>query len=409
MIDEATEDLLATWYGRLDPRPLDIGESEEDRARYVDLDAWLKMDGTRGLRGLAAIQKILDTIRLEARQPVAASTHLFAGFPDTGKTTELWRLAKELRDQKRAPGFSVLRVSAKDYHALDNALSMEEMVVLLAAGIGESALEALGETALPQLRKTGVWEAIHGRLKKAMGDQAVTFKLGVLDIKPALFRSGTSLRDQLRGALGEKADEKLRGFLHKLVEEIAIAIQPRQLVVIVDDLEKYTVSTPRVAEVYQAMADLFFHNVKTFKLPLCHTIYTVPPYLAFLNQGIEGAFDNHLHRLPSVKVHGRPPERSPDADGVAALTKMLSLTVDLDRLFGEYRDACMERIAIASGGHLRDLANLMKGVVRSGLRTPMPLTPGCPAPPLLLEWDVLVRCAANHCEAARAQSHDRPR
>lgn len=304
MIVDATE-LLATWYGQLEPESLDVSGSEEDRARYVDFDAWEGPDGqVQKLRGPAVVETILDTIRLAARQATASSTHLFAGFPGTGKTTELGRLAKELRDYPRSPGFSVLRISAKKYHSLDRALSIEEMVILLAAGIGEAALETLGETTLAKARKNGIWSDIHGRIKRAIDTEAVKFKLGPFEIKPALFRGGTSLRDQLREALGEKAHTKLEDLLHGMVEEIAESIKPRQLVVLVDDLEKYTVSTPKVADVYQDMADLFFHNQRIFKLPRCHTIYTVPPYLAFLNQGIEGVFDNLLHRLPSVKFTG---------------------------------------------------------------------------------------------------------
>lgn len=56
---------------------------------------------------------------------------------------------------------------------------------------------------------------------------------------------------------------------------------------------------------------------------------------------------------------------------------MLSARVDLKRLFGEepeVRGACMQRIAIASGGHLRDLTNLMKRIVRFGLRRPLPIS-----------------------------------
>ncbi len=379
MIDEATEKLLATWYGQLNPESLDVAESKEDQARYVDFDAY-EADGKKhALRGPAVVERILDTIRLAAQQRAAASTHLFAGFPGTGKTTELGRLARELRQYPHSPGFSVLRISARNYHPLDRALSIEEMAILLAAGIAEAALETLGETALQRAQETGIWANIHSRIKKVLGDEATTFKIGPLEIKAALFRGGTSLRDQLRDALGENAHAQLKALLHGLVEEIAVAIQPRQLVVLVDDLEKYTVSTPKVADVYQDMADLFFHNQALFKLPSCHTIYTVPPYLAFLNPGIETVFDNLLHRLPSVKVRGRPPSRTPNSAGIKALTAMLSARVDLDRLFGTdpgVRDACVAQIAIASGGHLRDLANLMKGVVRFALRGTLPISPG---------------------------------
>lgn len=372
MIDEATEQLLATWYGRLEPHALDA-DAEEDRQRYVDLDRWPGEDGEPcALRGPAVVDKVLSAIRLAARQPAPASTHLFAGFPGTGKTTELNRLARALRDPAWSPGFAVLRISAKHYHRMSEALSIEEMAVLLVAGIGEAALESLGERALPKLEKGEIWTSIHDRMRRLLDGQ-VTFKLGIADIRPALFRGGTALRDQLREALGERAHEKLRSFVHEFVLDLAVRISPRQLVVIVDDLEKYTVSTMNVASVYQQMADLFFLHGSLLKLPNCHAIYTVPPYLAFLNPGITGAFANHVHLLPNIKVQGRPPEREPHANGVEALIHAMEKRVDLDRLFGPARHACMQRVVLASGGHLRDLSDLMRAIIEIGLQRYLPL------------------------------------
>ncbi|MBL4689658.1 MAG: AAA family ATPase [Nannocystaceae bacterium] len=375
MIDHDHERLLAGWYGHLKPdRALDVAEENEDRAWYVDLDAWRGDDRNESpdrLRGPAAVDNILDAIRLASHQASPASTHLFAGFRGTGKTTELSRLTRELQ-ALGAPGFSVLRVSARDYHPLSGSISVEEIAVLLAAGIGEAALRTLGENALPGLAKAGVWERVHERIRQTLGDQAVTFKLGIAELKPAL-RRGNSLRDQLRAALGPRSDGKLREFLHDFVLEIATAIHPRQLVVLVDDLDKYTVPTLDVADVYQSMADLFFHNGGLLKLPSCHTVYTIPPYLAFLNQETAGVFDGQLHVLPSVKVQGRPPDRVLHEPGVAALTELISQRVDLDRLFGSARDGCMARLVVASGGNLRDLGNLMAMVIQVALGRSLPV------------------------------------
>ncbi len=374
MTDEEQERLLATWYGRLSPdRALDIAENDDDRSWYVALDA-PDGDEHHGLRGPAAVENIMRGIRASSRLRSGASTHLFAGFRGTGKTTELGRLTSELR-RFGAPGFSVLRVNARKYHPLGEALSVEELAVLLAAGIGDAAVETLGDQSLPRLSKgkNGALERVHELLKKTLGAGAVTFKLGVVDIKPALFE-GKSLRDQLRASLGQHAHEKLRNFLHEFVLEIAAAIQPRQLVIIVDDLDKFTVPTMHVAEVYQQMADLFFHHVALLKLPSCHVVYTIPPYLAFLNQEIAGAFGGYLHILPAVKVQSRPPARAAHAKGIEALTHLIEQRVDLDVLFGPDKRDCMQRLVIASGGNLRDLEALTRAVVESALDLTLPVS-----------------------------------
>ncbi|MEE9383106.1 MAG: hypothetical protein V3V08_06795 [Nannocystaceae bacterium] len=373
MIDHDHEKRLAGWYGHLKPdRALNVSQGSAEQKWYVELDAWPGSDGEpERLRGPAVVENIVSAIRLASHQPSPGSTHLFAGFRGTGKTTELSRLTRNLLDLG-SPGFSVLRVRARDYHPLSGSISVEELAVLLAAGIGEAALQTLGERALPRLAKVGVWESIHERIRQALGDQAVTFKLGVAEIRPAL-RKGNTLRYQLRTALGPRSDETLREFLHDFVLEIATAIQPRQLVVLVDDLDKYTVPTLEVADVYQRMADLFFHNGALLKLPRCHTVYTIPPYLAFLNQEIAGVFDGHLHVLPSVKVQGRPPDRVSHDSGIAALTELISQRVDLDTLFGSARDDCMARLVVASGGNLRDLGNLTAMVIQLALGSSLPV------------------------------------
>ncbi len=372
MNDEETERLLATWYGRLSPdQTLDVANNESDRARYVHLDGPSDVPDEDRLRGPSAIDNIMRGIRANARLPGGTSTHLFAGFRGTGKTTELGRLAHGLQ-QQRTLGFSVLRVNARHYHPLSDALSIEEMVILLAAGIGETALETLGEQTLPRLRASGVWKRVHELLLRVLDDDGVTFKLGFADIKPALLE-GRGLRDQLRRAMGPTGPEKLREFLHQFVLEIAVAIQPRQLVILVDDLDKYTVPTERVTEVYRDMAHLFFHHASLLKLPACHTIYTVPPYLAFLNQEIAGIFNGYLHILPCVKVQGRPPERPHHRPGIEALSQIIEQRVDLDRLFGATRAACMNRLALASGGNLRDLEAYMRGVVELAFDRPLPV------------------------------------
>jgi KAP family P-loop domain len=372
MIDEARRAKVTRWIEQMDPRALDE-EAEEDRRRYVDLDAWMCSDGKlRSLRGhtveFSGLNKIFDSILVTP----SGSTHLFAGFPGTGKTTELNRLTRLLKGNQ-SPGFSVVRVNARKYHGMRQALSIEEMVVLLAAGIGEAAFDLLGDKALSNLKKEGIWEYIHTRLHAVLAD-GVTLKLVVADLKPALFRGGDSLGAKLREALGEKLHEKLREFLHGLVMQIVESIAPRQLVILVDDLEKYSVSREHVAQVYQETADLFFLHETLLKLPGCHTVYTVPPYLAFLNPGIRSTFKNNVHTLPSVKVQSRPPERTPYHDGIEALTRMMSARIDLDELFGSNQRECMRRLVLASGGHLRDLINLTKDVALLALRRDLPLT-----------------------------------
>jgi len=367
--DENLE-LLRRWYRRLDPqRALDLTrEGGDDSELYVALDAWEFETKVHSLRGPAAVSSILRNIRISAHDFEAKSTHLFAGFRGTGKTTELSRLTRDLR---ATGGFSVLQVSARDYHHLSDSLSIEELAVLLVAGIGEAALEVLGEDQLPGLAKVGVWSRITELLGGIFKDSGLSLRFGPVELKPAL-RQGEGLKVDLRAALRDRP-HRLQEFLHGFVAEIAGAIAPRRLVVLVDDLEKYDVPGDRVVDVYQEMADLFFHSAEILKLPNCHVIYTVPPYLAFANRAIANAYDGRLHILPSIRVRARPPEHSPFEPGLAAMHALIAERIDLDRLFGGERDVCVRRLVLGSGGNLRDLFNMLRDVVELALDADLPV------------------------------------
>lgn len=360
--------LLHRWTQRLNPsHPLDPGNREEDRSLYVDLDEWMHEGQRVALRGSPAVVDIVRSLRLASEDFAASTTHLFSGFRGTGKTTEFNRLARELDE---IGGFAVLRMSARQYHHLSDSLSIEELAVILAGGIGEAAIELLGESQLEPLKREGVWNRIHGLLQRAFEGSSLSLGFGPVQLKAALHQ-GEGLKANLRQALGERPN-RLQTFLHDFVREIATAIHPRQLVVLVDDLEKYDVLTSEVARVYQDMAQLFFHWPELLKLPQCHTIYTIPPYLALINPGIAGIYEGRLHVLPSVKLRARPPSREPYQPGIDALEAVVAERVDLDRLFGAERKDCVTRLIRVSGGNLRDLFALLRELIVAAVDEGLP-------------------------------------
>lgn len=368
---EDHEQLISRWYQQLDPAwVLDMSEpSHADQELYVELDGWTHEGQKHELRGPPAIANMFRAIRLASttswKQP--RSTHLFSGFRGTGKTTELSRLAAMLRRK----GFTVLRVSARKYHHLSAALSIEELAVLLAAGIGEAALETVGETQLQALAKQGVAERIWSSLERFFKDSEVSFKFGPAQLKPALYR-GEGLKAKLEETLRDRPDQT-RDFLHGFISDITASLHPRQLVILVDDLEKYDVPTEDIAEVYAEVEQLFYRHSELLELPNCHVVYTVPPYVALLNRSIKEKYDGNLYLLPCVRVRSRPPTHVTFNAGFAALESMIAERVDLDRLFGNAREQCMRALVLASGGNLRDLFSLVRSPVQSALDAGLPV------------------------------------
>ena len=379
MNETSRKRLLAEWYQRCDPdRPLgfDTGDDAGSAAElYVDLDAFPDPDSgeTRPLRGHPAIDDLFDHIEMSSLGPRASSSQLFAGFRGTGKSTELARLARRLED---AGDFLVVRFDVGAYHARARALTREELALVLAGGIGEQVEEKIGLKDLPDKRP--IWPRIGDwlndkldKVEQASRDAEVSVGVPGIQLKARL-RDDENLPEQL-ARIRKKQPGELRRFLHEVVDGIAAAIGQRQLVVLVDGLDRYDAPINRIIEVYQAMARLFAEHADLFVLPRCHVVYTVSPYFQFLLPSIADHYTGGLRTLPSVKVRERPPGRVPFKPGIQAMDALLARRVDLDELFGKERQACVEALALASGGHVRDLFHLVREVIRFAWRRPLPL------------------------------------
>ncbi|MCP4659719.1 MAG: AAA family ATPase [bacterium] len=349
--------LLAEWHANCDPDgPVVVGPDGRSEW-YVPLDAWPDSESgeTISLRGHPpAVPRLVKSIDYCSRQASGRSAQLFAGFRGTGKSTELGRVAHDLRQRH---DFAVLEVRADEYHHLSGALTKEELALVLAAGIGEAAREM----GAPVLKKKSIWQRIADFLLQEVEAQQLKVRWGPMELQ-GLLKAGDQFQAELSRLLGNKPD-RLQQFLHDLVHEIAAFVRPGQLVVLVDGLDKFYAPAARTGEVYEKMADLFFHHTALLRLPSCHVVYTVPPYLAFLNPGIGDRYEGSIHILPSVRVHGPPPERTPHPPGLRALEEVLARRVDLDRLFGDARPVCVGELAAASGGHVRDLFRLAQDVL----------------------------------------------
>ena len=350
-----TFDELARWYAECDPDGPAIDPGDVKDHRYVPFDAWpnpVAPDRTLALRGPSAADHLVRDIRLRSQGPRPASAQLFSGFRGSGKSTELARVKAKLDDD-----YTVLSFRADTYHHLSDALTPEELGLLLVAGIGEAAEDLLKRP----VGESTIWERIRAFLGQEVELTELKLGGGGLEVK-ALLKGGQDFKNDLAKLLRNKPD-RLRAFVHGFVHEV-VAASPRPLVVLVDGLEKYYAPTDRIPELYQAVADLFFHHAELLKLPDCHVVYTVPPYLAFLNKGVADRYCGRIRVLASVLSQGRPPSREPQEPGLLALEDVLTPRVNLDRLFlpGE-RERCVRAIAVASGGHVRDLLHIAREVI----------------------------------------------
>ncbi len=368
MASTETQRRMSLWHGNCDPDTASTSGEDGRPDWYVPLDRW--PDPVTGneerLRGDVAHDALLREINLRSNSG-KGSAQLFAGFRGTGKSTELARLADSLRGQG---DYAVLQVQAEAWYHMVDAPSVEEMGLLLVGAIGHEATERFG---VETLKRRSVWE----RMKEMLDGASVSpeLKVGLIgaELQFVFKAHDGTFRRKLHGLLGDRPQD-LKLFVHSIVEEVVAALAPLQLVVLVDGLEKFKAGPERIGAVYAEVADLFYAQAELLRLPRCHLVYTVPPYLEAAKPRVGEAYGGRVRLLPSVRVHGPQPERKPDEAGIRALAELLGRRVDLAALFGPLAGGCTRALIEASGGHVRDLFMLMRETILAGYEDPLPLS-----------------------------------
>ena len=323
--------------------------------------------------------------RLEGEDPVAKlrthiewttveSMQLFSGFQGTGKTTELFRLRRDL-EQK---GYLVLYANALDYLSPAEEADIVTMLMSIAGAFGEQLEKAAGMKFLGEsfwqrmvnyLNKTTIevsevsTKVETGGLAKALLDD---LKAG-LDIKAAL-KTAPSFRHRLQEFLSNRLGE-LKAQVNAFVEEGVKRIRERQqdphmpIVFLFDQFEQLRGSRSTEQAIIHSVEQLFANHLDQLRLPLIHVIYTVPPWLQFV---LPGKFS--IETLPCVRLWKNDSKRAPDAQGQSLLLEAVTKRFGkehFDHVFGKsaHGKALAERLVTLSGGHFRDLLRLFRETI----------------------------------------------
>jgi hypothetical protein len=188
-----------------------------------------------------------------------------------------------------------------------------------------------------------------------------------VEVKMAL-SSSPSFRQKLEQALASRVFE-LKNHIDKFVEDGVKAIckqrgDDAQIVFLFDSLEQVRGSRSNEQAVIRSVERLFADNYpKMFKLPNVHSIYTVPPWLQFSAPNIAQA---KINIVPSVRCWNNDTDRSECPDGCGALYSLMKRRFGdggFKRYFGDETggyNALAKKVIDASGGHFRDLLNLLR-------------------------------------------------
>ncbi len=317
--------------------------------RYVPLSE-------RGVRGTdsSCIEFLHATIALNDRP----TQQLFSGFRGSGKTTELNWLTKRLTDG----GYEVVFVDCEEFLNLREPASVTDLLITVAAGFDRHLGGKPGDgDALPFAR---FWDRLHALLGTEITVDGVTVKVPQVGELDLAFKGDRDFKHRLDAAL--KAQSRLpelaracQGFVDECLAQIA-GRRPGSAgtVLILDSFEKLRGDLSNADEVRQSVEDVLVRDWKYLELP-CHVIYTVPPWLAFMEAAVGCEF-GRAHILPMCKVHERTSGgiATPDPGGIAAMMELLGLRMDLAALFEE--TAVLEPLVLASGGYPRDLLRMVR-------------------------------------------------
>jgi hypothetical protein len=306
----------------------------------------------------------------------AESIQMFSGFRGTGKTTELYRLKKELEKDD----YLVLYADALEYLNPSEEIDIVTMLLSIAGAFGEQ-LEKVGISRMNEsywkrftnyLQNTTI-EA-EGLTIKADASSPVEKLLGgvkgSLDMKAAL-RTTPSFRQKLHSFLEGRLHE-LKRELNAFIEEAVKATRDAkgeslQIVFIFDQFEQLRGSRTNEMEVIHSVENLFKNHFPQLELPYVHAVYTVPPWLRFVLNG--NSIEDNIHTLPCLRLWSHhDKERTPDEHGLQVLRHAISKRIGseiIDRIFApeDGKSNLIDLLIQMSGGHFRDLIRLFREVV----------------------------------------------
>jgi hypothetical protein len=352
-------------------RPLDL-DDEADRRLYVE--------GLHSSGGINPIDELRGNIEISDRP----GTWLFTGHRGVGKSTELRRMAHELRQQRQF----VVVADMGEYLNLAEPINTELLLLTLVAALAEGADRFLGGQRLERTYSQRLWNWLTTTEVKL---EEVDMQMGLADASvgfKTLLKENPDFRDrvvrQVSASLG-RLFAQAKTFARQVAEEVRCHERygpGSKVVLILDSLERLRVTGADAQACYDAIQRTFDINGDFLKLEHLHVVYSVPPYLPFLSPRIGSYFGVEVCTLPHVKVFKTPTDFDrvhavePDDEGIARIVE--SVQRRLPQVEQLIPLPLLRRLALASSGSVRDFFRLLRSVASKARvgRAALPLQDG---------------------------------
>lgn len=315
----------------------------------------------KGLHG--GDKDLIRTLADRVDYDEGGGTYLFSGNRGTGKTTELMRLAENLRGQ----GCEVLYVDMSEYLNLTVAVEITDFLISLFGGVSEVVEKRFGHNP----SRTGFFERIGNFLQSEVKIDGLELEANGGDakakLKMSLLQDPTFKQKLQEGTRGHVARllQEARSFAEQAVAEVRANTSPdKKIVLIVDSFERLrgVGDSKDIAEVFKSVETLFSGHSDKLRFPPLHMICTIPPYLSALAGSVASFYSGgQIYMLPSVHVYeGRPQDGAAPVLSETGLKAMVDI---VDKRFPEWKEFFTReqliRLAGNSGGDLRDFFRMI--------------------------------------------------
>jgi hypothetical protein len=317
-------------------------------------------------------ENIVDPVRLLRDRILLSdgtgSSHLFAGYRGTGKSTELRRLKRELEVE----GSIVLLVDLDYYLNPTAPIDITDFLLIVVAAFEEAARELLPSDALAR----GFWERVGAFLRRQSIDieeLSIGVAAGVEANLKASLKSDPTFKQRLQEALSGhlwQLENQIRAHLAEIVDALKSHHEGKsRLVLIVDSVEHLVDTSATKASVSASLQTVFTLHADRLRFPMIDVVFTIPPYLQILERAaLSTQFGGSISTLTSIPVLNRT-SSAPNPSGLATVIEVVNRRKpDWRELLDEQS---MHTIVLASGGHLRDFIHLLREciILASGFDT----------------------------------------
>ncbi len=321
---------------------------EADDSRRIDLHA-LGVRGT-GYDPIIRLQTVIQTSDDPTQQ-------MFSGFIGSGKSTELRKLAANLKRE----GYTPILIDCEEYLNLNMPPRVNDLLAATAAGVDKFIQENCqgGITAAFK----SYWERLRAFLGSEVEIEGVTLKVPeAVELQLKLTQDvsfKTKLYNHLEqnGRLSDLA-KQCHEFLDEAVAVLSNACPDSQgMVIILDSFEKVRGDYVRAEKVRHAVETIFVRDRRWLRLP-CHVIFTVPSWLTFFAFGAAAEL-GRVCILPMCRLMDQHSgKRVPQ--GFAAMHKIIEKRMSMEQVFGDIEP--LDDLIEASGGYPRDFLRMMHEV-----------------------------------------------